>query len=96
MRVIPLLVFLLVMADSSFAMNKKMVMTIGDDLSSLAAKSSIPVRRMENEKLEMKENEKLEVKENSLDTNLEPNLNNHHSIPRQSFGGYVNNQDGHP
>lgn len=46
--------------------------------------------------MEIKQNDNnSEVKENS-DVGGEPEINNHHNIPRQAFGGYDNNQDAPP
>lgn len=38
--------------------------------------------------------EKAEVVKENLDGNGDADVNNHHNIPRQSFGGWGDNQNG--
>ncbi|KAI9380488.1 hypothetical protein POPTR_016G098300v4 [Populus trichocarpa] len=75
-------ILLLVMADMTSAANRKML--------------AIEDNKLLGDRISSKENEKVVVKENSADSSGEPDVNNHHSIPRQSFGGYTNNQNGPP
>lgn len=82
MRFLAAFLFLLVMANFSFAINRRMMMNGGEKSASV---------------MEIKQNDNnSEVKKNSDVGGEHELINNHHNIPRQAFGGYDNNQDAPP
>ncbi|KAJ9695323.1 hypothetical protein PVL29_010687 [Vitis rotundifolia] len=76
-RLLISLLLLLVTANFACAMNRRMLMIDGNINTETATEQ--PRKETENA-----------VKENS-ETGDQPDVNNHHSIPRQKFGGWDNN-----
>ncbi|KAJ0088933.1 hypothetical protein Patl1_32227 [Pistacia atlantica] len=75
------LLLLVLMAELGCAMNRRMVL-----IEANSRRLTPSVQRTGKEKAEV-------VKEN-LDGNDDADINNHHNIPRQSYGGWDDNQNG--